>query len=95
MRISDCSETYISETGRRINERVIDHYGRDKKSHLLKHHYHANHNNTDLDCFKTLNMGYSNNIYKRKVSEALYCMLKQYCPTLNVQEISVPLHLFN
>ena len=89
----NCIDNYIGETGRRINERVIDHSGRDKKSHMLKHHFNMNHDNVDLDSFKILNMGYNNNIYKRRVSEALY--VKQYRPTLNVQENSVPLHLFN
>ena len=29
-----CVEDYTGETGRRLNERVIDHNGRNKKSHL-------------------------------------------------------------
>ena len=29
-----CVEGYTSETGRRLNERVTDHKGRDKKLHL-------------------------------------------------------------
>ena len=32
-----CEETYIGETGRRLHERVRDHTGRDKNSHILKH----------------------------------------------------------
>ena len=32
-----CVEDYTSETGRRLNEAVIDHNRRDKKSHLYKH----------------------------------------------------------
>ena len=32
-----CREDYTGETGRRLSERVIDHNGRDKKSHVLKH----------------------------------------------------------
>ena len=38
-----CVEDYTGETGRRLNERVIDHNGRDKKSHLYKHSQESNH----------------------------------------------------
>ena len=31
-----CVEDYTGETRRRPNKRVIDHYGRGKKSHLYK-----------------------------------------------------------
>ena len=31
------TEEYLGETGRRIIERVADHAGKDKQSHLLKH----------------------------------------------------------
>lgn len=90
---SGCIENYIGETERRINERVIDHACRDKKSHLLKHHHNTNHDSVDLNNFRILHKGYNNNTFKRRVSEALF--VKQYRPTLNVQEKSVPLHLFN
>ena len=36
-------EHYTGETGRGLNERVIDHNGRDKKSHLYKHSQESNH----------------------------------------------------
>ena len=38
-----CAEDYTGETGKRLNERVIDHNGRDKKSHLYKHSQESNH----------------------------------------------------
>ena len=34
---SKCSEDYTGETARRLSERVLDHNGRDAKSHLVKH----------------------------------------------------------
>ena len=33
----NCDETYIGEIGRRFSERIIDHSGRDDKSHLYEH----------------------------------------------------------
>ena len=30
----NCNENYVGETGRRLSERVIDHNGRDKNSHI-------------------------------------------------------------
>ena len=33
----DCNESYIGETERRFEERIIDHNKYNKKSHILKH----------------------------------------------------------
>ena len=33
---NNCNDVYVGETGRRILERILDHNGRDVKSHLLK-----------------------------------------------------------
>ena len=38
-----CDENYVGESGRRIAERVIDHNGRDHKSHILKHSLEIGH----------------------------------------------------
>ena len=38
-----CENDYTGETRRRLNERVIDHNERDKKSHLYKHSQESNH----------------------------------------------------
>ena len=43
--------------------------------------------------FEILSSGYKNNKFKRKLAEALH--IKHERPTLNVQEQSVPLKLFN
>ena len=32
----NCDHSYIGETGRRVQERLKDHAGRDKNSHILK-----------------------------------------------------------
>ena len=90
---STCNDYYIGETGRRLSERVLGQSGKDTKSHFLRHSFTANHETVDIGHFQILNRGYNNNKNKRRVSEALF--VKQYRPTLNVQDNSVPLHLFN
>ena len=90
---STCNDCYIGEKGRRLSERVLDHSGKDTKSHFLRHSFIAIHETVDIGHFQILNRGYNNNKNKRRVSEALF--VKQYRPTLNVQDNSVPLHLFN
>ena len=88
-----CNQDYLGETGHRIIERTADHCDKDKHSHLLKHACNENHKHIDLDNRKVIYSGYHNNRFKRKISEALY--IKQYKPTLNTQEQSIPLKLFN
>ena len=89
----NCSENYIGESRRQISERIIDHKRRDQKQHIFKHsskiccqHFHTN-------SFKIIGNGFKNNSFKRKVSEAL--LIKQIKPSLNVQEKSIELKLFN
>ena len=60
----NCSEDYIRESGRRISERIIDHDGRDQKSHIFKYisekccqHFHTNN-------FKIIGNGFKNNSFK-------------------------------
>ena len=89
----DCDETYIGEIERRFSERIIDHPGRDDKSHLYEHAEKTGHENVNIDHFEILSNGYKNNKFKRKLAEALY--IKHERPTLNVQKQSVPLKLFN
>ena len=90
---TDCTDSYIGETARRLSERVMDHAGRDTKSHIFRHCLNSNHGTVSIENFKILNMGYNNNTYKRRISEALF--VKQCRPSLNVQDNSVPLQLFN
>ena len=89
----NCSENYIGESGHRISERIIYHNGRDQKSHIFKHSsgkcYQYFHSNS----FKIIGNGFKNNTFKRKVSEAQ--LIKQIKPSLNFQEKSIELKLFN
>ena len=87
----NCNETYVGEVGRRFAERIIDHHGRDKRSHLLEHAKNTGHENVNLDDFKILSSGFRNNKFKRKLAEAL--CIKNLKPTLNKQDQSVPIKL--
>ena len=77
------SENYLGETARKINERVIEHAGKDKKSHTLWYTLQSGHPSVSLNEFKILGKGFSNTRVKRKISEVL--LIKQYRPTLNTQ----------
>ena len=74
-----------------MEERVIEHAGKDKNSHIAKHCIEKRHQSISLDDAKIINKNFKN-YYKRKVSEALY--IKQKKPSLNVQDNSIPLQLF-
>ena len=89
----NCDETYIGEIGRRFSERIIDHSGRDDKSHLYEHAEKTGHGNVNIDHFEILSNGYRNNKFKRKLAEALH--IKHERPTLIAQEHSVSLKLFS
>ena len=78
---------------RRVNERIVDHTGRDINSHLLKHSIESAHKSLEAVDYKIIGTGYRNNTMKRKLSEALF--IKELKPTLNKQEKSLPLKLFN
>ena len=88
-----CVDDYIEETARRVNERIVDHRDRDANSHLLKHSIESGHKALKaVDC-KIIGTGYRKNNMKMKLPEALF--IKELQPTLNKQEKSVPLKLFN
>ena len=86
--IDHCVDDYIGETARRVNERIVDHTGRDANLHLLKHSIENGHKPLEAVDYKIIGTRYRKNTMKRKSSEALN-------PTLNNQEKSVPLKLFN
>ena len=88
----DCPATYIGEAGRRLAERVEDHGGRDKNSHVLKHALSRNHKKVDIDNFTIIGKKYKGEDH-RKISEAFY--IKTHKPTINVQKLSKPILLFN
>ena len=41
--LTDCTDSYIGETARRLSERVMDHAGRDTKSRIVRHGLNSNH----------------------------------------------------
>ena len=81
------------ETARRVTERIVDHTGRGINSHLLKHSIESGHKLLEAVDSKIIGTGYRNNTMKRKLSEPLF--IKELKPTLNKQEKSLPLKLFN
>ena len=86
-------DNYVGETGRRITERIKDHSGRDHTSHMVKHNVETSHTDVNTANFKIIDMNFSNNKRKQKIAESLW--IKDLRPTLNVQEKSIPLRLFN
>ena len=87
------ADYYIGEIAPRINERIVDHTGRDTNSHLQKHSIESGHKLLESVDYKIIGTGYRNNIMKRKLSEALF--IKELKSTLNKQEKYLPLKLFN
>ena len=52
--IKNCYKNYVGETGRRLSERVIDHNGLDKSSHIFKHSVEREHRPPTLQEFSIL-----------------------------------------
>ena len=73
-------------------ERVLDHAGHDRNSHVYKHSLTTGHTGISMENVKIINKNFPN-YYKRKVSEAIY--IKQKRPILNIKDTSVPLKLLN
>ena len=67
-----CNDDYVNKTARRISEKVIDHSGRDKNSHILKHQIKKEHVCLQYEIFKVISSGSLNNTKKRKLSEVLW-----------------------
>ena len=83
----NCNENYVGEIGCRLSERVLDHNGRDKTVIYLNILLRGN-----LE-FSILSSNYCKNNFCRKVAESL--LMKEKQSTLNTQEKSIPLMLFN
>ena len=62
----NCTESYICETARRISERIIDHNGGNKHSHLFKHANQYRHTCVGENKFKALNKRLISSTMKRK-----------------------------
>ena len=88
----NCNDDYIGEIARGLKERVKDHNGRDKSSHLVKHSIESGYDPVCHGNFRMFGKGYSST-FKKKVAEAL--IIQKHKPSLNVQEKSVKLELFN
>ena len=78
---------------RRITEKIKGHNGRDPTSHVLKHSTEKSHKNVSTIDSKIIDKNFHNNKRKRKIAEALW--IKDLRPTLNTQEKSIQLKLFN
>ena len=65
------NESNISENGRRIGERIIDHAGRDSKSHVYKHCIETGHRSPGINDFKITVSNFRENVFKRKTAEVL------------------------
>ena len=90
---TDCPENYIGETAQRILDRVKDHTGKDVHSDLFKHAVESGHEILAVTNYSIIGKWYRNNIRKRKIAEAL--LIKDIKPTLNRQDESIALKLFN
>ena len=84
---------YVGENARIISERVLNHTGTDINSHLYKHFIKTRHQTLKISNYRIIGNGYWNNWDKRKIAEAL--SIKELNPTLNKQNKSIPLKLFN
>ena len=80
----------ISKTYNRKGQRSC---GRDTKPHVLKHSSEKEHVEVTQENFKIIGSNFKNNRIKRKITEAL--LIKQKHPSLNVQDQSTELKLFN
>ena len=68
----NCVDDYIGETAHRVNERIVDHTGRDTNSHLMTHSIESEDKPLEAADYKIIGTRYSNNAMKRKLSEALF-----------------------
>ena len=70
---------------------IKDYSGRDHASHMVKHNMKTSHTDGNTVNFKIIDM----NFYKKKRNIAESLWIKDLGPTLNLQEKSIPLKLFN
>ena len=87
------NENYIGESARRLDERMKDHNGRDRNSHLFKHSVESRHDPVLKNDFRIIGKGYRNSIRRRKIADALF--IKKMKPSLNIQDKSLKLELFS
>ena len=88
-----CNETYLGETSRGLQGRVLEHAGKDKRPNMVKHNMDTGHPPVCMKDFQILTKRFNHCKFKRKICEAL--LIKRHQPTLNAQEHSVTVELFN
>ena len=89
----NCYENYIDENIQWLDGRMKDHNGRDHNSDLFKHSVESRHDPVLDNDFRIIRKGYMNNTNRRKIAEALF--IKKMKPSVNIQEKSVKLELYN
>ena len=67
---NDCTENYVGEIERRLQERVDQGRGEDDKSLVLKHTYESGLKAFSIKDFKVLKKGFKSHERKRKIYEA-------------------------
>ena len=87
-----CKDDCVGETKSHIAERIKDHNSKERSSYLLKHACENGHTRVWEKHFQIFGKNYQLN-FKQKLSESLF--IWQLKPTLNVNEKSIALHLFN
>ena len=84
---------YVGESARQITERIKDHNGRDHTLQVWNYSIEKSLKNFSIIDFKIIDENFHKNKRKRKIAEALW--IKDLRPTLNTQEKSIQLKLFN
>ena len=92
-KLKPCRDNYVGETGRKIIDRIRDHISRGHASHIVKRSIETSPTDVNTANFKIIDMNFSNCKRKRKIAESLW--IKDLRHTLNEQEKSIPLKLFN
>ena len=61
------TDSYIGQTAKRLNERLVDHSGRGTKAHVVRHCFNTNHETVNSEHFNILDLGYNKNAYRRRI----------------------------
>ena len=67
----NCNENYIGESARRLDERIKDHNGQDRNSHLFKHSMESRHDPALKNDFRIIGKA-SLNIQDKSVKLELF-----------------------
>ena len=55
----NCNETHLGETARRLQEKVLEHAGKDRKSNMVKHSMDTDHPPVCMKDFQILKKGFN------------------------------------